>query len=181
LKHLVFAQPDKQEARHVLADLLEQMGYQAESGPWRNFYLSGARELRKGVVKVATPTMGTDIVSNMSFDLVFGYMGIQLDAKKAEGKKITVNWVFPDAKAKYALFLENSVLNYWADHQAKDADVTLTIDRRVFYQVLGKQLSLTDALTQGKAKLSGDGAKLQELMGMLVELDQSFWFNIVTP
>jgi alkyl sulfatase BDS1-like metallo-beta-lactamase superfamily hydrolase len=181
MKHLVFAQPDNQDARHVLADLLEQMGYQAESGPWRNFYLSGAKELRKGVVKVATPTMGADIVGNMSFDLVFGYMGIQLDAKKAEGKKITVNWVFPDAKAKYTLFLENSVLNYWHDYEAKDADVTLTLDRGVFFQVLGKQLSLTDALAQGKVKLAGDGAKLAELMGMLVELDQSFWFNIVTP
>lgn len=182
VKHLVFAHPDNQEARNLEADLLEQMGYQAESGPWRNFYLAGAAELRKGVTKMATPnTASPDIMGNMSFDLIFGFMGIQLDAKKADGKKITVNWVFPDAKAKHALFLENSVLNHWADYQAKDADVTVTLDRAVLDQVLAKQLSFKDALAQGKVKLAGDAAKFEELMGMLVDLGQSFWFGVVTP
>ncbi len=35
--------------RDLEADALEQLGYQAESGPWRNFYLTGAQELRNGV------------------------------------------------------------------------------------------------------------------------------------
>jgi alkyl sulfatase BDS1-like metallo-beta-lactamase superfamily hydrolase len=182
VKHLVFAHPDNQEARNLEADLLEQMGYQAESGPWRNFYLAGAKELRAGVAKMATPnTASADVLGNMSFDLIFGFMGIQLDAKKADGKKITVNWAFPDVNAKHALFLENSVLNHWADYQAKDADVTVTLDRTVLDQVLAKQLSFKDALAQGKVKLSGDAAKFEELMGMLVDLGESFWFGIVTP
>ncbi len=91
-----------------------------------------------------------------------------VDAKKADGKKITVNWAFPDVKAKHALFLENSVLNHWADYEAKDADVTVTLDRAVLDQVLAKQLSFKDALAQGKVKLAGDAAKFEELMGMLV-------------
>jgi alkyl sulfatase BDS1-like metallo-beta-lactamase superfamily hydrolase len=182
MKHLVFAQPNNQDARRVLADLLEQMGYQAESGPWRNFYLAGTKELRDGVAKAATPnTASPDILGNMSFELIFGYMGIQLDAKKADGKKITINWVFPDAKAKHTLFLENSVLNHWANYQAKDPDVTVTLDRKVLSQVLAKQLPFKDALAQGKVKLAGDGAKFEELMGMLVDLGESFWFGVVTP
>lgn len=182
MKHLVFADPDNQEAKNVLAELLEQLGYQAESGPWRNFYLSGAQELRHGIAKTTTPnTDSPDILSNMPMDLIFGYMGIKLDARKAEGKKITLNWVLPDVKEKYALFLEHSVLNHWNDFQAKDADATLTIDRAVLNQVLSKQLTLGDAIRQGKLKIAGDSDKVSELMGMQVDLNQSFWFNIVTP
>jgi alkyl sulfatase BDS1-like metallo-beta-lactamase superfamily hydrolase len=83
------------------------MGYQAESGPWRGFYLTGADELRHGVKKLATPT---DIVASMSPELLFGYMGVQLDAKKAEGKTLAINWILPDINEKHSLFLENSVL-----------------------------------------------------------------------
>lgn len=182
VKHLVFAQPDNQEAKNVLADLLEQMGYEAENGTWRNFYLSGAKELRDGVAKTATPhTASPDILANMPIELIFGYMGIQLNAQKAAGKKITLNFVLPDVKQKYALFLEHSVLNYWDGYQAKDAEATITVDRTVLNQILSKQLALEDALTQGKVKVVGDGNKLHELMGMLVDLNQSFWFDIVTP
>jgi len=182
MKHLVFSDPNNQEARNVLADLLEQMGYQAECGTWRNFYLGGAAELRNGVVQAATPnTAAPDILANMSFDLVFGYMGIQLDAAKAAGKKITINWDFPDVKQKYALFLENSVLNHWGDYQAKDADATVKLDRAVLNQVLAGQLSFKDALSQGKVKVEGNAGKFEELMGMLVDLNKSFWFGVVTP
>ena len=87
------------------------MGYQAESGPWRGFYLTGADELRHGVKKLATPNAASaDIVASMSPELLFGYMGVQLDAKKAEGKTLAINWILPDINEKHSLFLENSVL-----------------------------------------------------------------------
>mgnify|MGYP001344661084 FL=1 len=38
-KELVFADPSNQKARNLCADALEQLGYQAESGAWRNAYL----------------------------------------------------------------------------------------------------------------------------------------------
>ena len=39
------------------------MGYQAENGPWRNFYLTGAKELREGVAKLPAPnTASPDMV-----------------------------------------------------------------------------------------------------------------------
>ena len=45
--HVVFADPTNAEARGLQADALEQMGYRSESGPWRNFYLTGAKGLRE--------------------------------------------------------------------------------------------------------------------------------------
>ena len=45
---LVYADPENKDARYLCADALEQLGYQAESGAWRNAYLTGAYELRNG-------------------------------------------------------------------------------------------------------------------------------------
>ena len=49
-RHLVFADPTHTEARELQAAALEQLGYGAENGTWRNFYLTGALELRGGTV-----------------------------------------------------------------------------------------------------------------------------------
>jgi alkyl sulfatase BDS1-like metallo-beta-lactamase superfamily hydrolase len=181
VNHLVFAQPDNQEAKNLQADILEQMGYQAESAPWRNFYLSGADELRHGVKKLATPNPGADIVAGMPLELLFGYMAVQLDAKKAEGKTLAVNWILPDINEKHALFLENSVLNHWPDYTDAKADVTATVDRTTLTKVLTKQVSFEDAVKTGQVKFAGNPAKFGEFMSYLVDLNQYFWFNIVTP
>ena len=70
VNHVVLADPTNQHARNFLADTLEQLGYQAEGGVWRNFYLAGAKELRDGVQKAATPaTSSPDIVCSMPMDL----------------------------------------------------------------------------------------------------------------
>jgi alkyl sulfatase BDS1-like metallo-beta-lactamase superfamily hydrolase len=182
VNHLVFAQPENQEAKNLQADILEQMGYQAESGPWRGFYLTGANELRHGVRKLATGTPASaDIIANMSTDLLFGYMGVQLDAKKADGKTLAINWTFLDINEKHALFLENSVLNHWPDYTDAKADVTVTVERATLTKVLTKQLSFEDAVKTGLVKFTGNPAKFVEFMSYLVDLNQYFWFNIVTP
>ena len=182
VNHLVFAQPDNQEAKNLQADILEQMGYQAESGPWRGFYLTGADELRHGVRKGATGNPASaDIVASMSPELLFGYLGVQLDARKADGKTLAVNWIFPDINEKHALFLENSVLNHWPDYTNPKADVTVTVDRTTLTKVLTKQVSFQDAVKTGQVKFAGNQAKFGEFMSYLVDLNQYFWFNIVTP
>lgn len=82
--NIVFADPSNKEARNLEADALEQMGYQAESGPWRNFYLTGAQELRNGVVKGATPnTASPDTVKAMSPEMFFDYLAVHINGEKA--------------------------------------------------------------------------------------------------
>jgi alkyl sulfatase BDS1-like metallo-beta-lactamase superfamily hydrolase len=182
VNHLVFAQPDNQEAKNLQADLLEQMGYQTENGTWRGFYLSGASELRKGIVKpAAANTAVVDIIANMSSELLFGYMGVLLDAKSADGKKIAINWVFPDRNEKHTLYLENAVLNHWPDHADVKADATVTVDRATMINIMLKERTFTDAATAGRVKIVGDPVKVAELMGCLADVSRRFWFNIVTP
>lgn len=182
MNHLVFAQPDNEQARFLQADILEQMGYMAESGPWRNFYLAGATELRNGVAKLKSPnTASIDIISNMSLDLIFGYMGIQLNAEKATGKTAILNWSFPDIEENYTLFLENSVINHWPNSTVEKADATITIDRKVLDQILSGQLSFEAAIESGNIKIDGNPEKLMEVLECLDNLNAYFAFNIVTP
>src|SRR5262249_51181495 len=123
MSHAVFANPENKPARSLLADALEQLGYQAESGPWRNFYLTGAKELRDGVVKGATPdTASPDTVRAMSLDLFFDFLGMRLNGPKAEDKHIVLNLDFTDTKQKVLLEMVHGVLNHTEGRQAKEPD-----------------------------------------------------------
>ncbi len=178
--HVVFADPNNQDAKKLVADALEQMGYQAESGPWRNFYLSGAKELRDGVVKAGTPsTASPDTIRAMSLNLFFDYLGVRLNAEKAGDAHITLNFDFGGTDGKYLVELENGVLNNTAGIQADKADATITLDRASLDEIVLGGTTLDKAVADGKVKISGDGAKLGQVMSMLDNFE--FWFNIVTP
>jgi len=182
VNNLVFANPKNQDALYLQADIFEQLGYQAENGPWRNFYLSGATELRNGVVQAATPnTASLDVISNMSSKLIFDYMGVQLNAQKADGKTIIVNYNFKDVGEKHTLYLENSVLNAFPNWQDDKADVTINIDRATLNDIMVGKTNMKDAIAANEVSFDGKQDKFFELMGMIDDLSQYFWFNISTP
>ncbi|CDF83627.1 hypothetical protein PKB_2280 [Pseudomonas knackmussii B13] len=180
VNHVVFADPNNQAAKNLQADALEQLGYQAESGPWRNFYLTGAQELRNGVQKLPTPdTASPDTVKAMDLDLFFDYLAMRLKGPEAADKHITLNFDFTDLKQKYTLEMVNGVLNHTEGVQAKDADATITLTRDTLNKLMLKQATLQDAEKSGDVKVKGDQGKLDELMSYMDNFD--FWFNIVTP
>ena len=125
LKQVVFANPSSKEGKELLADTYEQLGYQAESGPWRSVYLQGAYELRNGVPSAGgISTASPDTIRAMTPEMLFDYFGVRLNGPKAAGKKIALNVDFTDLKKKYALVIENGVLNWSRKHVAKrDASV----------------------------------------------------------
>jgi alkyl sulfatase BDS1-like metallo-beta-lactamase superfamily hydrolase len=180
VNHVVFANPENQAARNLQADALEQLGYQAESGPWRNFYLSGAKELREGVKRLGTPnTASPDTIRAMNLDLLFDWVGMRLNGPKADGKTITLNFNFTDTGEKYVVGLENSAIHYSKGKQADTADATITLKRETLNDVLLGQGTLDEKIDAGEIKVEGNKAKLDELVSTLDNFD--FWFNIVTP
>ncbi|MFK0310086.1 alkyl/aryl-sulfatase [Pseudomonas sp. NPDC090233] len=177
---VVFADPTNQAAKNMQADALEQLGYQAESGPWRNFYLTGAKELREGVKQLPTPdTASPDTVKAMDLDLFFDYLAMRLKGPEAEDKHITLNFDFTDLKEQYALEMVNGVLNHTEGMQAKDADAKLTLTRDTLNKLMLKETTLKDAVSSGAIKVEGAEAKLEELLSYMDNFD--FWFQIVTP
>jgi len=181
MNHVVFADPQNAAAKELQAKALEQLGYQAESGPWRNFYLTGAQELRHGVAKGESGTTASpDTIKAMPLSLFFDYLGVRLNGPRAEGKAMTINWNFTDTKEQYVLALENGALNHTANKQVQEADATVTLTRAAFDEViLGGKPKLEAKLAAGDLKIEGQKEKLGELLALLDNFDPGF--NIVTP
>jgi alkyl sulfatase BDS1-like metallo-beta-lactamase superfamily hydrolase len=183
LNHVVFAEPKNDKARFLLADALEQLGYQAESGPWRGFYLTGAMELRQGVRNLPAPdTASKDVVAGMTPEMFLDYLAVRLDPAKTAGKKFSMALVITGGKQKqqeYTVVVEISVLNHTAGKSAEPVDVTLTVDQPTFVAINGGKLTLPDAVKENKAKVAGDQNKLAEFAGFFDTFE--FWFPIVTP
>lgn len=178
LDTLVSAQPDHQPARRLLADALTQLGYQAESGIWRNFYLTGAKELREGVQRSATPNTGSpDLLRSLTVEQLFDAIAIRLNGPKAQGRRIAINIAVTDLKQDYGLVLENAVLNTVAPVAAPDLSLSLPKDALV--ALLFGKAQLPELVKAGVAKLEGDPAKLAELAGLLDSFD--LWWNVATP
>jgi alkyl sulfatase BDS1-like metallo-beta-lactamase superfamily hydrolase len=179
VNHVVFAHPDNQAARALQADALEQLGYMAESGPWRNFYLTGAQELRNGVKDLPTPdTSSADTVRAMPLDLFFDYLSVRLNRQAARDAKAVLNFDC-GTDGKYILEMENGVLNHTPDAQAHKADATVTLSRDTLNKIILHERPLTGAIQSGDVKVAGNGAKLEELISYLDTFD--LWFPIVTP
>ena len=180
VNHLVFADPDNQAARDLQADTLEQLGYQAESGPWRNFYLSAAKELRDGVLDLGAPkTASPDVIKAMSLDMFFDLLAVRLIGPQAAGKKLVFNASFTDTGEQYLLVVENCVLNYASGKQSAEADATLVMTRAALNEIVLGEATLAEKTAIGEARIEGDPAKLVEFLSLLDSFE--FWFNIVTP
>jgi alkyl sulfatase BDS1-like metallo-beta-lactamase superfamily hydrolase len=140
LNHVVFAQPDMKAARELLARTYDQLGYGAESGIERNWYLTAAQELRSGKNGPGPdPAKGIDLMVWMPIDNFLAAMAASLDGPAADGKAFKINVVFSDLKESYILWIENAVLHHRKAPPAVDANATLTLTKGVFLKmVIGK-------------------------------------------
>jgi alkyl sulfatase BDS1-like metallo-beta-lactamase superfamily hydrolase len=180
VNHVVFAEPNNAEARTLQADALEQLGYQAESGQWRNFYLTGASELRNGVFQGDAPrTSRRDFISALSLDSFFDYMGVKLNGPEAAAKNLIFNFNFTDSGDRYRITVRNGVLNYKAATQSPDADATITLSRQglIALTLLGRPPA--SLIETGIISVEGNTGALEEMMSLFDTFE--FWFNIVTP
>src|SRR5699024_7024342 len=101
MKNVVMTEPNNLEAKNLLADSFEQLGYQAESANWRNIYLVGAGELREGINTNATPYDSSKVFNKIPLNDYLQYLAVRLNCHKADGKKMKVNLVITDTKQKY--------------------------------------------------------------------------------
>ena len=178
--HLVFAEPDNQAARALLADTFEQLGYAAESSTWRNAYLFGAQELRQGMPKAPPrPPMPRETLAALRTEQLWDVLGVRLNGPKAEGKHIVLNWSFTDTNENFVLTLENCALTYVAGTQADSADASFALARGTLDEVIAKLTSFPEAVASGKIKVSGNPMRLAELMALTDEFPRMF--EIVEP
>ena len=172
---LVYAEPQNQQAKDLLADIFEQIGYQQESPSVRNSFLAAAYELRNGIPQGASPkSSGPDMIQAMTTELWLDFLGVRLDSDKAEGLAFSINLLTPDNGEKFVVELSNATLTNIQGQQAKDADLTITISRSNLEKTMMGAVSFDDQIKSGKAKLKGDRKVYEQLKTILVHFDLGF-------
>jgi len=172
---LVQAEPQNKEAKGLLADIFEQIGYQQENPGLRNSFLSGAYELRTGIPQgEAASSSSPDVVRAMTTELFLNFLGIRMDSRKAEGMRFTINLVTPDNGEKFIVELENATLTNIAGFQSKNPDLTLTINRSDLEQTMMGAKTLEAQIADGTAQVSGDVSVLAKLASTMVDFDPRF-------
>jgi alkyl sulfatase BDS1-like metallo-beta-lactamase superfamily hydrolase len=178
LRHLVFAEPLNREARLLLADAYEQLGYQAEAGTWRNVYLQGAFELRNGLPRgPSLSSASPDTVRAMPPEAVFDYLAVRLNGSRAAGERIAINFDFSDSGQAIGVTIANGVLRHGARLASADATVTLTRPALAALQL--RELSPQEAAQRGELRVDGDRSALARLLALMD--DFPFWFPIAAP
>ncbi len=176
---LVFADPKNTEARELCADALEQLGYQAESGPWRNCYLTAALELRSGnMMKTLKKgfTFGADLMKNLTPEMAFDYMSIRLDRDAMKNENSMIRFDLTDLGTSYTVYLRWGVLLY-----AKEAKEAAAVVKCTSKALLLLSAGREDFLKT--AEVTGDKSKLDLLLSSLHRFagGQQSAFNIIEP
>lgn len=182
VNHVVFAEPDNMEARSLQADTLEQLGYQAESGPWRAFYLTGAQELRQGAPSGPGPnTFSADVASAMSTEMLLDLLGVRLDGPRAAGQRISLDLtVVADGEDQHwHVGVESGALHATAGRRGRDADARVRLAHEALAAIALASASVDDLVTSGAITIDGDEHALRRLVDLLDTFD--FWFEIVRP
>lgn len=175
LNKLVYAEPQNSQAKDLLADVYEQVGYQKESAGVRNSFLAAAFELRHGMPKGVPPKSGgPDIIRAMSTELWLEYLGISLDGSKVADQHFILNLKTPDNGEKFVVELSNSTLTSIKGQQAKNADLTITLDRSALEGVMARKTSFDQLVKDGKASFEGNHKPFELLMAALTPFTPDF-------
>lgn len=176
---IVFAEPDNIEARLLCADALEQLGYQAESGTWRNCYLSGALELRLGnqTGRLKANAFGVELMANLTPDLVFDYLGILIDRQRMADERFAVAVELTDLAESYTLYVHYGPL-LWAAGTDEEACATLRCPLPALLALVGGRTDIFRA----HASFDGETDAIERLLAALVlSAGTSGKFNIIEP
>ena len=176
----MFADPTNIDARLLCADAMEQLGYQAESGPWRNEYLTAAQELRHGNANLTAAAKNTgEMVKVLSAPMLFDYMAIVMDKQALANEDFTVNVTLPDVGERHMLRVKNGVLLVYKNTLSDSADVSITCPKNALFAILtNNQETVAKAVQiEGRAELL---TRMMENMNQF-QITGTNPFNIIEP
>jgi len=166
MNHAVFADPNNTEVRNLQADAFEQLGYQSESGTWRNAYLTAARELRYGSLRIPA-SMGRQIAHAITIEQLFDMIGVRFDPEKFEYGPVRMNWYFEDLNEDHVLGINRSAIYHDPHAKDSDPDVAIRTNRKAIAQILGGINTFTEAQKLEDIKLEGSQAILEAFFDSL--------------
>ncbi|MDQ7972094.1 MAG: alkyl sulfatase dimerization domain-containing protein [Rhodocyclaceae bacterium] len=168
LKHVVLADGNHRAARELQAKAFEQLGYQAESAPWRNFYLSGALELRNG-----PPTRGltrnalVDMLQHTPTERFLDAMAGGLNGPRAEDVTLRINLRLSDTNESHGLWIDNAVLHHRRGALEGPVDATLTMTKPFFLRLMIGEAGAMELLSSDQTKIDGSMLALRRFFGLI--------------
>jgi alkyl sulfatase BDS1-like metallo-beta-lactamase superfamily hydrolase len=175
LDKLVWAEPQNQDAKDLLADIFEQIGYQQENPGLRNSYLAGALELRSGIPEGASPdSSGPDIIGAMSTELFLDFIAIRMDSKKAEDLEFSINLITPDNGEKFAVEVDNATMTNVEGFLHDKPDLSITINRSDLENIMMGKKSFAASIEDGTAQVEGNVDFIAQLAQTLVTFEIGF-------
>ncbi|WP_165005449.1 alkyl sulfatase dimerization domain-containing protein [Enterococcus sp. ZJ1668] len=112
---LIFAEPENKEARALCRRSLTQLGYQAESGAWRNEYLTGAAELRDAYDPAKRDVAdSSELSAHMNGEMLLDYLSIHTVTSEKEQKgfvTFTDDWQMKDGRVQP--LISSYLIDYW--------------------------------------------------------------------
>ena len=175
LNKLIYAEPQNQQGKDLLASVFEQLGYQYESASMRNVFLSSAQELRDGAAPVGgrrsiSPSQARAMTTTQWWDA----LGTRVDSSQADGMEFTINLITPDTGQNFVIEMSGATLSNIEGFLSDDADVTVTMNRSDLELVIMGRASLTSQLQAGVGSAVGNQEVLLQLDSVLVEFDPGF-------
>lgn len=187
LNKLIFADPSNKNAKLLQADVLEQLGYQAEAATWRNFYLMGAQELRFGVPVPEMSSSDPSMTAAMTMEMIFDAIASHINGPQANvtDEPIVINWIFANpllksgASETYLVDVSNGAMSTTANRQSESADVTVTLERATLDSIMSQEMTLQQAIDENKIRTDGS---IDALIRFFSLIDTGVPdFPIVTP
>ena len=182
MHHLVFAQPDHAQGRALLADAMEQMGYQAESSTWRNAYLLGALEARRPFAadRKPRPIVGAaGVLGTLPIDRYLQHLAARVNGPKAQALTVRFDWLMTDEGSCHRVTVRHGALSHLPGSHGAQADAVLHLDRATLVKVVDTGSNFATALDEGLLQASGNVALIRSLFDCLDVFD--IGFNIVEP
>ncbi len=175
MKKVIYANPDNKKAKLLCADALEQLGYIAESGPWRNEYLVGAQELRYGKEPFVGSLVSEEVLEALSLEDILYMLSVRVDGYIAGDMNYRINFIISDRKEKASTELKRGIFRYLSNEIDKEADVTVIMKSETLYDI---------AITNNRPKsrdiiVKGNFCAWQSFLWVQDLIDPNF--NIVTP
>jgi alkyl sulfatase BDS1-like metallo-beta-lactamase superfamily hydrolase len=178
LNHVVMSDPEHIAGRALLADTLEQLGYQSESAPWRNFYLCGALELRQGLPEATAFQAGAGVVAGMPLENFFQTLAVRLLPSAADGLNIKILLDLTDTADTYTIAIKHSVLNYFKN-KTLQADTVLELSSADFKKLIMGLVDAANLISNNKLTISGDATVLLRFTQLFDQFPRRF--PLVTP
>ena len=181
LRHAVFANPENETVRLLQADAFEQLAYQAESGPWRDIYLTGAQELRNGSINVPVlqrPRL--EVAKGMTLGQIFDFLAVKVNGNAAvKLSPMTINWSFSDTNENAYLELSNGTLHSKIGPIIRSTDLEIVSSRDVLEELISTEYSITQALEEKRIDIEGNVEKFLNFWETLTDFPL-FW-PIIEP